>query len=97
MAENFSAWGNFILIKIINDTLDIKVLSSFLLNKHIAVRDCSSFQGLDSSYFRIAVRTEKENRILLEALKEFEQNTYLYQIQHRKKIITRTKILKHRL
>ncbi len=81
----FPPGGNFILIKILNDTLDIKVLSSFLLNKHIAVRNCSSFQGLDSSYFRIAVRTEKENRILLEALKEFEQNTYLYQIQHRKK------------
>lgn len=44
-----------------------KIISS-LRNKGIIVRDCSNFRGLDSTYMRIAVRSKKDNIILL---KEF--------------------------
>ncbi|MDE1861385.1 MAG: threonine-phosphate decarboxylase [Thaumarchaeota archaeon] len=39
-----------------------------LLERGILVRDCSSFRGLDDSFIRIAVRTRRENRRLVEAL-----------------------------
>ena len=39
-----------------------------LLNKGIAIRDCTNFQGLGPDFFRVAVRTEQENNTLLAAL-----------------------------
>lgn len=36
----------------------------------ILVRDCSNFRGLDSRFIRIAVRTHRENAILVKKLKE---------------------------
>jgi threonine-phosphate decarboxylase len=36
----------------------------------LLVRDCSSFQGLDTRFIRIAVRTGRENKRLLRALRE---------------------------
>jgi len=70
----FPSRANFLLIKTLNDTPAVKELLDFLLKKRIAVRDCSSFKGLDSSFFRIAVRKEKENLVLLEALKAFARD-----------------------
>lgn len=39
-----------------------------LLERGILVRDCRNFAGLDSTWFRVAVRTGQENRRLAEAL-----------------------------
>lgn len=39
-----------------------------LLRKRIAVRDCSNFRGLGNGHIRIAVRSRKENRMLLRGL-----------------------------
>jgi threonine-phosphate decarboxylase len=39
-----------------------------LLKKKIAVRDCSNFRGLRNGHIRIAVRSRKENRMLLKGL-----------------------------
>jgi threonine-phosphate decarboxylase len=39
-----------------------------LEKKGILVRDCSNFAGLDQSYLRIAVRSRRENEILLEEM-----------------------------
>ncbi len=73
----FPSRANFLLIKTLNDTPALKELLSFLLKKRIAVRDCSSFKGLDSSFFRIAVRKGKENLVLLETLEAFARNAGL--------------------
>lgn len=48
-----------------------KLFSSFLEERGILVRNLSDFFGLDDSYFRLAVRTRKENQYLVEAVKEF--------------------------
>ncbi len=40
-----------------------------LLEKGILIRDCRNFRGLCKGFYRIAVRTRKENEILLEAIK----------------------------
>ena len=41
---------------------------------HILIRQCGNYEGLDETYFRVAVRTEEENRILIEALRAVEKD-----------------------
>ena len=41
-----------------------------LLKKGILVRDCTNYAGIGSGYFRIAIRTPKENERLLQAVRE---------------------------
>ena len=45
-----------------------KPLYEELLKKGILIRDCSNFRGLGKGFFRIAVKSRKENEILLENL-----------------------------
>ena len=44
-------------------------LADRLLEQGILIRDCSNYAGLSRGFFRIAVRTHPENRILAAALK----------------------------
>lgn len=39
-----------------------------LLKKGILIRDCSNFRGLEKGFYRIAVKSRKENEMLLESL-----------------------------
>jgi histidinol-phosphate/aromatic aminotransferase/cobyric acid decarboxylase-like protein len=41
------------------------------LHKKLLIRACNSFAGLGSDHFRVAVRQRKDNRLLLEALREW--------------------------
>lgn len=63
--------ANFYLIK---DDNAQRIISS-LRNKGIMIRDCSNFRGLDSTYMRIAVRSESENKRLLKELGEICQGS----------------------
>lgn len=49
-------------------------LDALLLKKRIAVRRCDNFKGLESDFFRIAVRTHEENVILINAIEEILEN-----------------------
>ena len=66
--------ANFILCQIIPPPLTPPArggkLRDVLAVKGILIRDCSNFRGLDGSFFRVAVRSRKENLKLLSALKE---------------------------
>jgi threonine-phosphate decarboxylase len=62
---------NFLLVRIANDNTGALELRSFLLHKKILIRACNSFPGLGSDHFRVAVRRRKDNRLLLEALREW--------------------------
>jgi threonine-phosphate decarboxylase len=42
--------------------------TALLRDKRILVRECSNFIGLDSSYIRVAVKSENDNRRLLEEI-----------------------------
>jgi len=56
---------NFILLKTL-----IKInLKNELLKNNILIRSCSNYEGLDSNYYRIAVRTHKENIILVKNMR----------------------------
>lgn len=47
-------------------------LKEFLVNSYgILIRDASNFEGLDSSYFRVAAQTRAENDMLVMAIKDF--------------------------
>ncbi len=45
-------------------------LKEKLLEKSILIRSCADYEGLDERYYRIAVRTEAENRLFISALNE---------------------------
>ncbi len=46
---------------------------SLLKKTGVLIRDCSTFTGMDSHHVRIAVKTRKENMILLQALEAFDR------------------------
>ena len=56
---------NFIMFKVLRD-IDLKTI---LIQKGILIRSCDNYEGLDNSYYRVAVRTRKENDILIDKLK----------------------------
>lgn len=67
--EFFHSDANFYLFKISNASEIYKQL----MKKGILVRLCSNFRGLDSRYIRVAVKSHKENTILLKELAEILQ------------------------
>ncbi|KAF6247936.1 threonine-phosphate decarboxylase [Nitrosopumilus sp. b3] len=56
---------NFILIKTTHDSTEIQ---KKLLKNKILIRDCKNFRGLNNHYFRIAVKSHKDNLKLVKAL-----------------------------
>jgi threonine-phosphate decarboxylase len=60
----FPSDANFYLVK----TAVAPEACRRLRSKGILVRDCSDFQGLDSSYMRIAVKSHRENTVLIKEL-----------------------------
>jgi len=61
--------ANFVLVNLAKGNT-AKELKSSLLRKRILIRDCSSFEGLNGSYFRVCVRLRNQNATLLSALRE---------------------------
>lgn len=62
--------ANFILINIRECGLTAAQLKKKLIQHHILIRDCTSFEGLDKYYIRVAVRTHEENITLIQSLKK---------------------------
>jgi threonine-phosphate decarboxylase len=60
----YSSDANFYLLKV----KDGNEICSQLMKDGILVRNCSNFKGLDSSYIRIAVKSHRENTILIKEL-----------------------------
>lgn len=46
-----------------------KHLLEHCLKQQILIRDCSNYEGLESGYYRVAVKLHEENLRLLEALR----------------------------
>lgn len=62
--DYFQSAANFYLLKLDNAREVVAALKS----KGILVRDCSNFTGLDDTYIRVAVKSNKENMRLLQEL-----------------------------
>jgi threonine-phosphate decarboxylase len=64
----FDSDANFILIKLLEHDEDF--VFNFLIKRGILIRKASSFEGLDKTYIRIAVKDHENNLKLLKYLKE---------------------------
>ncbi|MDO9543034.1 MAG: cobyric acid synthase [Kiritimatiellia bacterium] len=62
--------ANYLLVRIDHNQPDALTLQEKLLRKGIVIRVCDNFVGLDKRFFRVAVRTEKENERLCDAIAE---------------------------
>ena len=65
----FPSVANYFLVRI-DSKLSAEQLHTRLLDHGIAIRVCTNYHGLDSRYFRVAVRTGEENEQLIDALTE---------------------------
>lgn len=61
----YSPNANYILFKCTKD-IDLKYE---LLQYGIMIRSCNNYEGLNDSYYRIAVKKEEDNKLLIRALK----------------------------
>ncbi|HID01989.1 MAG TPA: cobyric acid synthase, partial [Desulfobacterales bacterium] len=66
----FPSDANFFLIKLNDKKLTVADLKLQLANKNILIRDCLNYQGLGKDFFRIAVRSQKENTLFCDALSQ---------------------------
>lgn len=63
--------ANFYLIEINDTKMSSTNLRDKLIKKNkILVRDCKNFTGLNDKFIRVAIKTRKENDMLLEALED---------------------------
>lgn len=61
--------ANYLLLRSDTD------LQRALLARHILIRSCANYPGLDGRYFRVAIRSQEENDRLLAALTEVLNDT----------------------
>ncbi len=61
--------ANFLLSKL-NNAMTASELKEQLMQSRILIRDCSTFTGLSSQFFRVAIKTTAENDKLIHCLKE---------------------------
>ncbi|HWR03569.1 MAG TPA: cobyric acid synthase [Humidesulfovibrio sp.] len=67
----FPGQANFLLCRLDRVGMSAQPLFERLLSEGLAIRLCKNFEGLDDSYFRIAVRTGEQNAKLVDALARF--------------------------
>ncbi len=65
----FPPAANYIFLKIEKGP-DSLQLQRLLGRRGVYIRDCSTFRGLPPLFFRVAVRSRRENRVLIEKLQE---------------------------
>ncbi len=61
---------NFLLVRIENKNVTSTILTEKFIEAGILIRDCSNFRGLTDKYIRVAIRSHKENLMLIEKLKK---------------------------
>ncbi len=62
----YDSKANYILFRI-NKSLELKEL---LEENYILIRNCSNYKGLNEKFYRIAVKSEQDNNILIDKLKK---------------------------
>lgn len=65
----FPSEANFIMFK-----SEIIKLDRLLKSEDIAIRNCENYEGLERGFYRIAVRTRKENQYLISAMERCLKN-----------------------
>ncbi|NQT60150.1 MAG: aminotransferase class I/II-fold pyridoxal phosphate-dependent enzyme, partial [Bacteroidetes bacterium] len=81
----FGSEANFILFKTIGRTAETNNFYTELLKSHnILLRRCTDFQNLDDGYFRIGIKTHKENEKFILALKSYYHIPIMHYPKQRK-------------
>lgn len=65
--------ANFFMVKLL-DRNSTEFRDLLLKKTGILVRDCSTFTGMGSEYIRVAVKTHRENVLLVKALESFDRD-----------------------
>ncbi|MGB8029130.1 MAG: aminotransferase class I/II-fold pyridoxal phosphate-dependent enzyme [Terracidiphilus sp.] len=68
--EVFSSEANFLLVRIAKAREGYELWQRLIIEHCVVIRSCANFEGMDERYFRIGVRTNPENRMLVRALAE---------------------------
>jgi threonine-phosphate decarboxylase len=68
--QAFPSETNFLLVKILNPKFSSTGLREEMAKEGMLIRDCSTFVGLDDSFFRVTVRVGADNAKLVEALRK---------------------------
>ena len=61
---------DFLLVKMENKKITSTMLKELLAKERILIRDCCTFMGLDDHYFRVTIRSAKDNQQLVEKIKQ---------------------------
>ena len=65
----FPSDTNFLLVKITNSNITSTKIKEELAKMGMLIRDCCTFVGLDNTYFRVTVRSDKDNQKLVSVIK----------------------------
>jgi len=65
-------------VKIRNSKFTSTMLKEQMAKESILIRDCSTFVGLGDSYFRVTVRSSRENSKLVKTLRDILKNKALF-------------------
>lgn len=64
----FPGSANYLLFRLPEHLRSKSVWEHLIVDHRIVVRNCASFEGLDSSYMRVNVRNRADNELLIQAL-----------------------------
>jgi threonine-phosphate decarboxylase len=64
----FPGGANYLLFRLPEQLRSKSVWERLIVDHRIVVRNCASFEGLDSSYMRVSVRNRADNELLIQAL-----------------------------
>ncbi|MEO5789703.1 histidinol-phosphate transaminase [Gelidibacter sp.] len=62
--------ANFVLIELLNGANTTDVTAKLIANHGVYVRNCDDKIGLEGQFIRVAARSQKENKIIIKAIKE---------------------------
>jgi threonine-phosphate decarboxylase len=72
--RTFPSRANYLLLQFESEKQGLTIWEELIRRHGIVVRSCQNFRGLDGSYVRISIRTQKENDVLVRALGSMLQN-----------------------
>lgn len=69
--EVFDSQGNYVLCMIKDPNICVYELADFCLENHFLIKDCSNKIGLERGFFRLAVRKDGLNAVLVGVIERF--------------------------
>ena len=80
----FQSKANYFLLRF-KDVRSAEELYSHCLRHNVIIRRCGNYEGLDDSYFRLAVKTQGENDQLISVFRKVLKTTKNHIEKHKKK------------